>query len=218
MRDEAYDRLRRLIEEGTLGPAERLRDEEIAGWLGVSRTPVREALARLVDDGLVETAANRFTRVTDLRPADAAEGYPVLAQLEALAAADAAAIATPQTLERLREASDRFTWSVWREDGAEARTAEADFHATLVAASPNLQLRSMIVRLQPRLRRLEQHAWPAIAGQWPAQHHAALIEAISLGSPTDAASASAGEWRAVGELVGRALVEAGQASAERVGR
>ena len=209
MRDEAYDRLRGLIVVGTLAPAERLRDLDIASWLGVSRTPVREALARLVDDGLVEMAANRFTRVSGLSAADAAELYPVLAQLESLVAADAAAAPPPATVERLREAADRFTWSVWRDDATEAVVAEADFHARLREGTANGQLRSLLERIGPRLRRLEQHVWPRVAARWPAHRHAALIDALERGAGSEAAAAAAGEWREVGPLVRGALAEAG---------
>ena len=54
------------IENGTLEAGERLNDDELTSWLGVSRTPVREAIARLESEGLVEMAANRYTRVASL--------------------------------------------------------------------------------------------------------------------------------------------------------
>lgn len=54
------------IEDGTLVPGERLSDDELTAWLGVSRTPVREAIARLVAEGFVEMAANRYTKISSL--------------------------------------------------------------------------------------------------------------------------------------------------------
>lgn len=62
--DEVYARLGEAILDGRLAPGERLRDQELAEWLGVSRTPVREALQRLARTGLVEVSPNRFTRVS----------------------------------------------------------------------------------------------------------------------------------------------------------
>ena len=59
-----YARLGEAILDGSLAPGERLRDHELAERLGVSRTPVREALQRLERTGLVEVAPNRYTRVT----------------------------------------------------------------------------------------------------------------------------------------------------------
>ena len=62
--DEVYARLGEAILDGTLAPGDRLRDHELAEWLGVSRTPVREALQRLERVGLVEVSPHRYTRVT----------------------------------------------------------------------------------------------------------------------------------------------------------
>src|SRR5579864_5094934 len=84
-RDEAYEKLREWIIAGTLHPGETLRDQEIAERLGVSRTPVREALRRLDDEGFVETALNRWTRVAPLDLKKALEIYSVIEALEVFA-------------------------------------------------------------------------------------------------------------------------------------
>ena len=62
--DEVYARLGEAILDGRLAPGDRLRDQELAEWLGVSRTPVREALQRLERAGLVEVSPHRYTRVS----------------------------------------------------------------------------------------------------------------------------------------------------------
>lgn len=62
--DAVFDRLVGLILDGTLDQGERLRDKEIAEWLGVSRTPVRVAIGRLVQTRMVESEPSRYTRVT----------------------------------------------------------------------------------------------------------------------------------------------------------
>lgn len=64
--DEAYRSLGEAIVDGRLRPGDRLRDVELASLMGISRTPVREALQRLERIGLVEVAANRYTRVAAL--------------------------------------------------------------------------------------------------------------------------------------------------------
>ncbi|MDA0183615.1 GntR family transcriptional regulator, partial [Solirubrobacter phytolaccae] len=86
LRDQAYVTIRDAIVDGTLAPGERLRDAELCAWLGLSRTPVREALNRLEQDGLVETEPQRFTRVTPLDRRAARDAFPVVAALHALAA------------------------------------------------------------------------------------------------------------------------------------
>ncbi|PZE67046.1 GntR family transcriptional regulator [Curtobacterium sp. MCBD17_021] len=78
LRDLAFDALLEAIREGVLHPAERLLDVELSGWLGMSRTPIREALARLEDIGLVETSANRYTRVATVSAIEHAHAAEVL--------------------------------------------------------------------------------------------------------------------------------------------
>lgn len=63
LRDRVVEKVTAAILDGTLRPGERLHDDELIAWLGVSRTPIREALTHLVSMGLVETEANRWTRV-----------------------------------------------------------------------------------------------------------------------------------------------------------
>jgi len=74
LRDVVYNRLYDGILDGTLEPGETLLDEKLTAWLGVSRTPIREALMKLADIGLVEMAPNRYTRVApiDLKAIDEA--------------------------------------------------------------------------------------------------------------------------------------------------
>src|SRR3954451_4891295 len=85
LRDTAYDRLCDAIVEGTLAPGEALHDGELCGWLGLSRTPVRDALSRLADEGVVEIAAPRFTRVKGMTVRDVHEIVPLLAAVHGLA-------------------------------------------------------------------------------------------------------------------------------------
>ena len=85
IRDEVYKSLRKWIVRGKLEPGEKLKDKELATQLGVSRTPVREALRKLEDEGLVETAANRWTRVVPVTLEDAERIYPIMQKLEELA-------------------------------------------------------------------------------------------------------------------------------------
>lgn len=65
LRDEVYTTLHDAIIDGTLEPGEALRDEELTAWLGVSRTPIRQALNRLADIGLVDMIPGRYTRVAE---------------------------------------------------------------------------------------------------------------------------------------------------------
>src|SRR5689334_15799597 len=85
VREEAYRTLRNWILDGTLAPGVQIRDREIAEQLGVSRTPIREALLRLEDEGLVQTKPNRATRVTTIDFHNAFHLYSIVWTLEQLA-------------------------------------------------------------------------------------------------------------------------------------
>ncbi|MBT1631540.1 GntR family transcriptional regulator [Curtobacterium flaccumfaciens] len=85
LRDVVYEQMLEAIENGTLVAGERLNDEELTSWLGVSRTPVREAIARLESEGLVEMAANRYTRVAGLSGPAHDQAAMLLAALHAWA-------------------------------------------------------------------------------------------------------------------------------------
>jgi len=85
LRDVVFDKMLAAIVDGTLEPGERLNDEELVKWLGVSRTPVREAIAQLHTYGLVEIEANRYTRVAARDDVVHVEAAQFLAGLHLLA-------------------------------------------------------------------------------------------------------------------------------------
>jgi len=85
LRDVVFEKMLAAIVDGTLEPGERLNDDELVKWLGVSRTPVREAITKLHAYGLVEIEANRFTKVADRDVVAYAEASQFLAGLHALA-------------------------------------------------------------------------------------------------------------------------------------
>src|SRR5215469_15847348 len=125
-REEAYGKIRDWIIDGTLRPGEILRDQEIAQSLGVSRTPVREALRRLEDEGFVETALNRWTRVAPLDLRKAIEEYRIIEALEVLAMQDAQL--TPQDLSGMEIANEAMRKAIQRKDAAGALRADEIFH------------------------------------------------------------------------------------------
>jgi DNA-binding GntR family transcriptional regulator len=81
LRDTVQDKIRDAIMDGTLEPGERLNDDDLIAWLGVSRTPIREALSQLARAGLIEMAPNRYTRVTTPKPGDVVEALQTLGVL-----------------------------------------------------------------------------------------------------------------------------------------
>lgn len=104
--DEVYARIGEAILSGTLKPGERLRDHELARRLGVSRTPVREALQRLERTGLVEVAPNRYTRVSVPNAKVLADTHEFLVNLMGVAARLAVARCSDEELAELLEHVD----------------------------------------------------------------------------------------------------------------
>ncbi len=85
LHEEAADRLRDMIVEGELAPGERIREQAVCDRLGLSRTPLREAMKVLAAEGLVTLQPNRGATVSDPSPADVADTFKVIGALEALA-------------------------------------------------------------------------------------------------------------------------------------
>src|SRR5260370_14947627 len=108
LREHVYELLQQAIVSGELPPGQRIRDLDLAAQLGVSRTPVREALQRLEDEGLVETLPGSLTRVVPLDTQAARETFPVVATLHALATRLAVGHLTEQDFASLRQANDRL--------------------------------------------------------------------------------------------------------------
>jgi DNA-binding GntR family transcriptional regulator len=136
-RDEVYDQLRDWIEQGVLERGEQLRDQEIAEALGVSRTPVREALQKLEQLGVIETIAGRHTRVRDVAPAEVERVYPPLAVLLGLAAELAADQLSPAELDEMEQLNERMLACTQAGDPQGAREADLEFHGVLVRVAAN---------------------------------------------------------------------------------
>jgi DNA-binding GntR family transcriptional regulator len=201
LRDQAYVRLRDAILEGTLEPGEQLKDAEIAEWLGLSRTPIREALARLEEYGLVETAPNRYTRVTPLSAVDAQDAFTVVAALHSLAAWLGAPRVEESELATMRKANEDFAAALRANDVDRALAADDRFHAVLVQASANREIARSLERLMPKVRRLERARFGSLAGRRSVQGHDQIIALCASGEAEAAAQAVREQWLALGALI-----------------
>jgi DNA-binding GntR family transcriptional regulator len=202
LRDEAYARLRDAILDGTLEAGEQLRDAELSSWLGISRTPIREALARLEDYGLVESAPNRYTRVAPLDRRNAQDAFQVVAALHALAATLGVARVSSAELDAMAAANEHFSAAHARGD-VDAAVAEDDaFH---VHASANGEIARSLDRLMPRLRRLERLRFGSLVGRRSVEQHAAIVERCAAGDAAGAAEAVRENWLSLGTLIDRSF-------------
>ncbi len=150
LRDEVHRLILARIHRGDLPPGTRIRDAELAGLLGVSRTPIREALLRLVRDGVLDTAMGRGFRVRPIDPVELREAGDILGALEGLALR-LAPRPTPERLDRLRQI-DRLLEAT-RGDVARCLDLEDDWHRVLLEACPNGRLLELIASLRQVPRR-----------------------------------------------------------------
>ncbi len=179
MREEVYNSLLAWIKEGVLRPGEKLLDTELARSLGVSRTPVREALRRLADKGLVETSANRWTRVADVSTEQAELIYPIIWTLEELAASLVLDRLDDQDFQELEQANRELARAIESRRPVEASRADSRFHAVLIEKTQNPYLIEILTDLKVKHRRLEVHYFEGCASASDSvREHAEIIAAL----------------------------------------
>jgi DNA-binding GntR family transcriptional regulator len=150
--DRAYEVIRSKIIDGTFGPGYRLVLERLAGEMGVSAVPVREALRKLEAEGYVDFKANIGATVSVIDPVAYAETMQTLAALEGMATALAAPMMSKRDMRAARKANDAIAVSLRRLDPIEYSSRSEDFHAVLRLPCPNSHLRELIEREWTRLR------------------------------------------------------------------
>jgi DNA-binding GntR family transcriptional regulator len=201
LRDDVYLRLRDAIVSGVLEPGEQLRDGELAAWLGVSRTPVREALLRLQQGGLVVARPGRSTTVATLDARAIRDAQAVVASMHELAVRQAVAQLTEADLDRMREANARFASALRANDVDAALAADDDFHAVPVASAANEALRSVLEQFTPSLRRLERLRFGSLSGRGSVALHDRLVERCAAGDVDGAAATSYETWQTLEPLL-----------------
>jgi DNA-binding GntR family transcriptional regulator len=194
LRDAAYERLRDWILDGTLAPEEPLRDEALAEALGMSRTPVREALQRLEDDGLVSTTATRRSYVSPLSLQQAREVFPMVAALEALAMRLALPHLDGAALAAMRATNERLAEALRAGDAGAALEADVALHGTIIAHSGNRELARVLDELKCTVRRIERAFWGAADRTASVRDHAELIAALGGRDLVAAERALARNW------------------------
>ena len=175
LRDDVYRRLRDAIIDGTFAPGEQLRDLELADWLGVSRTPVREALLRLAHAGLVVAQPGRSTTVSSLDRRALRDARVVVAAMHEAAVRDAVANLTDADLGAMREANDRFRSAIEEGDVEAALRADDELHGVPVAVAANRALVAVLEQFTPLLRRAERLRFSSVDGKASIAQHDELI-------------------------------------------
>ncbi|TDZ81631.1 GntR family transcriptional regulator [Mycobacteroides salmoniphilum] len=194
LRDDAYKALRKAIVDGTLAPGERLRDDELSRWLGVSRTPIREALARLEQAGLVQTQPGRHTIVSPVDVREARAAQSVAAAMHELAVREAITNISPADLAAMRHANARFAAALDAHDPDAALAADDEFHAIAVEASANPYIAAVLEQVTPVLRRLERIRFASRDGRHSVALHEQIIARCEAGDGEGAGHAVRANW------------------------
>jgi DNA-binding GntR family transcriptional regulator len=200
LREDAFRSIRDAIVDGTLAPGERLNDVELAQWLGVSRTPVREALTRLEDSGLVHTKPGRYTIVSPLDARAARAAQTVTAAMHELAVREAVPNLSAAEIEAMRRANARFADALRADDVDAAIAADDEFHDVAVTASANAALRSVLEQFTPVLRRLERLRFSSLSGRSSVDLHDRIATLCEAGDVDGAAAAARDNWLSLQEV------------------
>lgn len=195
IRQEAYQTLQEWIVDGTLKPGEQMKDKELAESLGVSRTPVREAMQRLEEEGLVHTAANRWTRVASVDLGEAERIYPIIQALESLALNLAKGNLQSADLQEMEETISGLERALADNNPLAASKAERRFHEIFVDKSRNTELIKILHNLKLRRRRLmvTYFGVASTAGHSITEHRA-VLDALRAGDHEQAQETLEENW------------------------
>ncbi|WP_374204373.1 GntR family transcriptional regulator [Amycolatopsis sp. Poz14] len=192
LRDEAYERIRHAIIDGSLPPGTPLRDADLAEQLGLSRAPVRQALLRLAEDRLVVSKPQSYTRVAEFDTGDVRDAVRLVRALHELVVREARLSA--RQIAEMREANERFREAVAEGDVGRAIEADDELHDIPVRACGNRAVAATLDRYTPLLRRLEYARFSSLPAHRSVARHEELIDALESGDEKTAAQLTSTIW------------------------
>ncbi|NLS09445.1 GntR family transcriptional regulator [Nesterenkonia sp. MY13] len=199
LRDDVYRAVRDAIVRGELAPGEKLVDSQLQEWLGVSRTPIREALLRLERSGLVSAVPGRSTMVTPYDTVAVGDSRVVAAELHSLAARLAVPQLEAADFNRLTEANEALRKGVEAGDAEACVTADDAFHGIFIHRGGNAVLTEQIDQVMPVLRRAEYLHFDSARALTSISHHEQIIAAAQAGDATGCAELTQQNWLALSE-------------------
>jgi DNA-binding GntR family transcriptional regulator len=173
---------------------------DVAGQLGLSRAPVRDALARLTGEGLVETKPQSYTRVTQLVLSEVRDAAAVVRAMHELAARTAVPLLTSTDVDSMRAANRRFAAATTAGAVDAALAADDELHDVLVRVGGNRAVAATIERYTPLIRRLERRQFSSARARGSVRRHDALIAACAAGDVPQAIGVTAQIWRSLEDL------------------
>jgi DNA-binding GntR family transcriptional regulator len=182
LREIVYEELKRQIMVGEIAPGTRMMEVELAEEMGVSRTPVREAIRKLEKEGLVTIEPRRGAYASDISAKDMVDILEVRQDLEGMAAGIAAQKITDEGRIELENIARKYKDSVDREDIEEIIKNDEAFHKYIVSLSGNKTLIKMVSQVQElalRFRYIYYEDFSRFKNQ-PSEHQA-IVDAIAGG-------------------------------------
>ena len=196
-KDAAYDVLREAIVLGDLAPGETLREDGLAERWGLGRAPIRSALARLADDGLVETKPQSWTRVAPLVDREVRDAVQVVRSMHELVVALAVPRMSEADLAEMAGHEAAFADAVRTGDVDAALAADDALHDVPVRAAGNKAAAATIERFTPLIRRLERARFTEIPGRESVRLHARLLRACRARDVDAAVGVTRAIWSAL---------------------
>ena len=202
LHQEVTDRLRTMVVEAELVPGERIAEAELCEQLGVSRTPLREALKVLASEGLIDLLPNRGTRVSTITEKEIGELFEVLGGIERMAGELAAACATDEDIEKLRKFQERMELYHRNDQRHEYFELNQQVHGLIVEMSGNSVLVATHANIMMKVQRARYLAIMS-KGRWDeaVREHAEICEAIAAHDPPRAGALIMTHVRETGEIV-----------------
>lgn len=200
LRDRAYEAIRDAIVAGEIEPGAVVRDADLAERLGLSRAPVREAFSRLVEEGLLESKPQSYTRVTPVVAAEVRDAAAVVGAMHELVTRVAVPLLRDTDVDVMRAANDRFAAAVAAGDVDAALRADDELHDVPVRVSGNRAAAATVARYTPLIRRLERRRFGEGGSCRSAGLHERLIEACAAGDTDSAVRVTADIWHTLADL------------------
>lgn len=190
--ESVYQKLRDHIIFGSFKPGQRLAEEQLAEQMGVSRTPVREALLRLEQEGLIQMLPRQGAVVRRLSLEEARQVYEVRALLEGLAARLAVQHMTPQALSAIREALDASFEVMEQQDTRRLVIHNNHFHDLIVETARNVVLKKILNLLRTQVNLLRITLWSTFPDrlEQTLREHERIYEAMAAGDEDGAEQAA----------------------------
>lgn len=180
LRDIVFESLREAIIDGSLKPGERVMEVQLAEKLGVSRTPVREAIRKLELEGLLIMVPRKGAYVADVSFKDVLDVLEIRASLEGLAASLAAEKMTEEEVQILQMKSREFSKCVENDDVQGMIHKDSEFHDIILKSARNAKLLNIIEGLRDQVQRFRVVYFTEFnKSSYLTQEHQRVLEAIS---------------------------------------